>query len=75
LTAGWVNADEVASIMVEHIRTEMTRYKSAIYAWEVVNEPLNDHGRWQGSLWYHAMGPNYVALCKLAGNCSGERRA
>ena len=48
---------ELMDLMVAHIATEAGRYKGAIYAWDVVNEPIADDGQWRRSIWYDAMGP------------------
>jgi endo-1,4-beta-xylanase len=61
LTGGDFTAEEVKSIMVDHIATEMTRYKGSIYAWDVINEPFNDDGSWRDTLWRRSMGPSYIA--------------
>jgi endo-1,4-beta-xylanase len=52
--------------MVAHIAAEAGRYKGAIYAWDVVNEPFTDDGQWRKSIWYDAMGPDYVAIALRA---------
>ena len=52
--------------MVAHIATEAGRYKGAIYAWDVVNEPFADDGQWRKSVWFEAMGPDYVAIALRA---------
>ncbi len=54
--------DELKDLMVEHIAAEAGRYKGAIYAWDVVNEAFTDDGQWRKSIWYDAMGPDYVAI-------------
>jgi endo-1,4-beta-xylanase len=57
---------ELRDLMVAHIATEAGRYKGAIYAWDVVNEPFTDDGEWRRSIWYEAMGPDYVATALRA---------
>jgi len=52
--------------MVAHIATEAGRYRGAIAAWDVVNEPCADDGGWRKSIWYEAMGPGYVAIALKA---------
>ena len=52
--------------MVAHIAAEAGRYKGAIYAWDVVNEPFTDDGAMAQSIWYDAMGPDYVAIALKA---------
>jgi endo-1,4-beta-xylanase len=57
---------ELKDLMVAHIATEAGRYKGMIYAWDVVNEPFADDGGWRRSIWYDAMGPDYVATALKA---------
>jgi endo-1,4-beta-xylanase len=57
---------EVKDLMVAHIAVEAGRYKGAIYAWDVVNEPFTDDGAWRKSIWHEAMGPDYVAVALKA---------
>ena len=57
---------ELRDLMVAHIAAEAGRYKGAIYAWDVVNEPFTDDGAWRKSIWYDAMGSNYVAIALKA---------
>ena len=57
---------ELKALMVAHIAEETGRYKGAIYAWDVVNEPFVDDGSWRHSIWYDAMGPDYVAIALKA---------
>jgi endo-1,4-beta-xylanase len=58
--------DEVKALMLAHVTTEVLRYKGSIYAWDVVNEPLADDGGWRPSIFYEAMGPEYISLALKA---------
>lgn len=62
LTGGSLTPAELRKLMVDHIALEAGRYKGAIYAWDVVNEPFADDGAWRKSIWYDAMGVDYVAM-------------
>ncbi len=66
LIRGAFSPEELKDLMVAHIATEAGRYKGAIYAWDVVNEPFADGGQWRRSIWYDAMGPDYVAIALKA---------
>jgi endo-1,4-beta-xylanase len=66
LINGAFRPDEVKDLMVAHIAEEVGRYKGEIYAWDVVNEPFTDDGAWRRSIWYDAMGPDYVAIALRA---------
>jgi endo-1,4-beta-xylanase len=61
LINGGFSPDELRSLMVAHIAAEAGRYRGAIYAWDVVNEPFADDGQWRKSIWHDAMGADYVA--------------
>jgi endo-1,4-beta-xylanase len=66
LINGAFSPDELRSLMVAHIAAEAGRYRGAIYAWDVVNEPFTDDGDWRNSIWREAMGPDYVAIALKA---------
>ena len=40
--------------------------KTAIYAWDVVNEQFTDDGQWRRWIWWDAIGPDYVAIALRA---------
>jgi len=63
-TPGWVqNLDATAmrAAMRNHISTVMDRYEGEIYAWDVVNEPLNEDGSLRNSFWLQRLGESYIA--------------
>jgi endo-1,4-beta-xylanase len=62
LIQGQFSPRELRDLMAAHIATEAGRYRGAITAWDVVNEPFADDGGWRKSIWYEAMGPGYVAI-------------
>ena len=66
LIQGQFSPPELRDLMTAHIATEAGRYRGAITAWDVVNEPFADDGEWRKSIWYEAMGPDYVALALKA---------
>jgi endo-1,4-beta-xylanase len=66
LITGAFQPAEVKDLMVAHVTQEASRYKGAIYAWDVVNEAFADDGSWRHSIWYDAMGPDYVAIALRA---------
>lgn len=72
LKEGNLTRDEAIAVLTEHIETVMGRYKGKIWAWDVVNEAIdNDDQGAQGgesqhfredSFWYKAIGPEYVTI-------------
>jgi endo-1,4-beta-xylanase len=47
----------------DHITTVVGRYKGKVYAWDVVNEAVNEHpdSLLRNSLWYQICGEEYIA--------------
>lgn len=62
---GWVNsdlsADELRHAMQERIQTLVGRYKGRVYAWDVVNEAVDDHNGLRKGLFFNKLGEGYVA--------------
>lgn len=70
LTQGRFSHEELRDLMVAHIAAEAGRYRGAIYAWDVVNEPFAEDGSWRKSIWWEAMGPDYVAIALRAAHAA-----
>src|ERR1700704_485946 len=62
LTSGGFSDADLADVLHTHVTDEASHFAGQIYAWDVVNEPFNDDGTWRSSIWYRAMGPEYVAM-------------
>ncbi|KAK3351570.1 glycoside hydrolase superfamily [Neurospora tetraspora] len=69
--APWVEAknetewtkEELSAVIVRHIRGVMGHYKGKCYAWDVVNEALNDEdGGYRQSIFYKVLGEEYLRL-------------
>ncbi len=63
----WVNSsgstkEELKQILHDHISTVVGRYKGRIFAWDVVNEALDDSGQLRDSVWLRGIGPEYIDL-------------
>jgi endo-1,4-beta-xylanase len=62
LIQGQFSSQELRDLMVTHIATEAGRYRGAIAAWDVVNEPFADDGngasRSGTRRWVPAMSPS-----------------
>ena len=42
--------------------TEVTHYKGQCYAWDVVNEALNDNGTFRNSIFFTTIGESYIKI-------------
>jgi endo-1,4-beta-xylanase len=64
LTNGNFTRDEVIEILRQHILTFVGRYKGRIWAWDVVNEAIDDTtaGFRTTSFWYQKIGQEYIKL-------------
>jgi endo-1,4-beta-xylanase len=63
-------AAEAERELVRHIETVVSRYKSTIRSWNVVNEPLRDDARRASDLrpliWQRRLGADYIAIALRA---------
>lgn len=62
LVEGEFTRDELRALLREHIYTVAGRYRGQIYAWDVVNEPLDENGDLRDTFWLRAIGPEYISL-------------
>lgn len=59
----WDYSDEqLRDFLRDHIHTVVGRYRSKIDAWDVVNEAVSDDGTMRETVWYDAMGEQYLDL-------------
>lgn len=54
--------NEALAILKDHIFTMMGHFRGRVFAWDVLNEGLNDKGPGlrEKSVWYQSIGPDYV---------------
>ena len=52
--------DTLLMRMRDHIHTVVGRYKGKVDCWDVVNEAIDDDGKFRESLWYKIIGEDYV---------------
>lgn len=62
-TGGLVNKEVLLKRLKDHITTVVNRYKGKIYAWDVVNEAIDDNPDkyLRNSLWYQICGEDFLA--------------
>ncbi|EGN91911.1 glycoside hydrolase family 10 protein [Serpula lacrymans var. lacrymans S7.3] len=66
VTATAWTADELTSIIQTHVTTEVSHYVGKIYAWDVINEPLNDNGTFRSDIFYDTLGSSYISIALRA---------
>ncbi|KAL8299278.1 hypothetical protein RB593_009259 [Gaeumannomyces tritici] len=64
---GWVssgswNRSTLTDVINSHISNVMGHFKGKCYAWDVVNEALEDNGSYRNSVFYRVLGDSYFAL-------------
>ena len=56
LTHGYFTPDQFSHLLQEHIATVMKHYAGQVFAWDVVNEGLDENGHVRDSPWYNQPG-------------------
>jgi endo-1,4-beta-xylanase len=56
LARGSYSPRQLSSLLHEHIRKVMKHYAGKVFAWDVVNEALDENGNVRSSLWYDSPG-------------------
>ncbi|KAL2267984.1 hypothetical protein VTJ83DRAFT_2830 [Remersonia thermophila] len=64
---GWVssgswNRQTLESVMKTHIDNVMGHYKGQCYAWDVVNEAVDDNGNWRDNVFLRVFNTDYLPL-------------
>jgi len=61
LAEGKFTPEELSALLHEHIATVVGHFKGRVFAWDVVNEALDDHGMLRDSIWYNQPGIGLAA--------------
>ncbi|KAK3079936.1 hypothetical protein LTS18_003549 [Coniosporium uncinatum] len=62
ITSGtWTNAT-LQAVLKSHITTLVQHFGTRCYAWDVLNEALNDNGTLRQDVWLNTIGPAYIPL-------------
>lgn len=56
LTQGHFTPNQLSRLLHQHIRRVMKHYAGKVFAWDVVNEALDENGNVRDSLWYNQPG-------------------
>ncbi len=56
LSNGGYTSAQLFQILHDHITTVVTRYRGRVFAWDVVNEALDESGGLRDSIWYNQPG-------------------
>jgi endo-1,4-beta-xylanase len=56
-----LTTDELNDTLKKHIDKVVTRYKGKIYAWDVVNEVIEDNGKFRKSIWFKNFNETYIS--------------
>jgi endo-1,4-beta-xylanase len=56
LAPGHFSPAQMAQLLQEHISTLMKHYAGQVFAWDVVNEGMDENGRFKDSPWYNQPG-------------------
>jgi endo-1,4-beta-xylanase len=52
--------NQALDLLQRHIFTTAGHFRGDIYAWDVVNEALDDHGNLRETFWFKTIGPEYL---------------
>ncbi|KAI1201229.1 carbohydrate-binding module family 1 protein [Nemania serpens] len=66
VSSGSWTASTLTSVVNTHISNVVGHYKGKCYAWDVVNEALNDDGTYRQNVFYNVLGDSYFAIAYKA---------
>jgi endo-1,4-beta-xylanase len=65
--ADWVTADtwdkkNLTAALIQHVTREASHWAGQCYAWDVVNEALNEDGTFRNDTFYNVLGQEYIKI-------------
>ncbi|MFZ1008242.1 MAG: endo-1,4-beta-xylanase [Candidatus Sulfotelmatobacter sp.] len=60
LTQGTFTENQMSRLLHEHIARVMKHYRGEVFAWDVVNEALDENGNVRDSIWYNQPGIGFA---------------
>ena len=54
--------ENMTAMLKNHITREAREWKGKCYAWDVLNEALNDDGTYRETIFYRVLGPDYIKI-------------
>ncbi|KAG9236808.1 putative endo-1,4-beta-xylanase [Amylocarpus encephaloides] len=68
-TTAWTK-ESLTKAMVNHVTHEARHWRGQCYAWDVVNEALNDDGTFRDSIFLRVIGEEYIAIAFKAAHAA-----
>jgi endo-1,4-beta-xylanase len=62
ITSGPSGVDEATQQLIDHVTTVVSHFKGKLFAWDVVNEALNDDGSLRSTYWFDHIGRAYLEI-------------
>jgi endo-1,4-beta-xylanase len=62
LAKGHFSRDELKTILHDHIRTLVSRYRGRVVSWDVAAEAVGEDGKPRETFWSRGIGPDYLEL-------------
>ena len=60
LSEAQYTSPQLSHLLQEHIETVVGHYRGRVFAWDVVNEAFDEHGKLRSSLWYDQPGIGFA---------------
>lgn len=62
VTSGTWTAETLTAMLESHISNVAGHYKGQCYSWDVVNEAIDDDGEYRDTVFFQALGTDYIPL-------------